>query len=107
MVGSDVRILYYCVVCYLSEVSLNVGLCRCEELEAAVEVSEGPDAEAVGGVQLGLEKLAARVPNICQLKQIGGREQRLDIILSHINLTSNIGNHDLRCEYHSTWLVYT
>ena len=72
-----------------------------------MEVSEGPDPEAVGGVQLGLEELAARVPNICQLKQISSGEQRLDIILSHINLTSNIGNHDLRCEYHSTWLVYT
>ena len=72
-----------------------------------MEVSEGPDAEAVSGVKLGLEELAARVPHVCQLQQVGGREQRLDIFLSHINLASKIANHELRYEDHFTWLVYT
>ena len=52
-----------------------------------MEVGEGPDAEAVGGVELGLEELAAGVPHVSQLEQVGGGEQRLDIVLRYINLT--------------------
>ena len=70
----------------LCEVPLNVRLCGGQELETSVEVGEGPDAEAVGGVELRLEELAASVPHICQLEQVGGGEQRLDILLRHINL---------------------
>ena len=72
----------------LSEVPLDVGLCGGEELEAAVEVGEGPDAEAVGGVELGLEELAARVPHVSQLQQVSGGEQGLYIVLGNINLYS-------------------
>ena len=93
---------------HLSEVPLNVGLCRGEELEAAVEVGEGPDAEAVGGVELGLEELAAGVPHIGQLEQVSGGEQRLDIVLGHINLTSNNVNTITTVTILTpTWLVYT
>ena len=74
-----------------------------------MEVCEGPDAEAVGGVKLGLEELAARVPHVCQLQQVGSGKQRLDIVLSHINLALYNVNTNITglLDYCPTWLVYT
>jgi hypothetical protein len=52
-----------------------VGLVK--QLRAGVEVGEGADAQAVGGVQLGLQEVAAGVPHVRQLQQAGGRQQNL------------------------------
>ena len=71
---------------HLGEVSLDVSLGGGEQVHAAVQVCEGPDAEAVGGVELALEELAARVPDIRQLQQVGGGQQRLHVVLGHVHL---------------------
>ena len=71
---------------HLGEVPLDVALGGGEQVHAAVQVCEGPDAEAVGGVELALQELAARVPDIRQLQQVGGGQQRLHVVLGHVHL---------------------
>ena len=70
---------------HLCEVPLDAALGGGEQVHAAVQVCEGPDAEAVGGVELALQELAARVPDIRQLQQVGGGQQRLHVILGHVH----------------------
>ena len=50
-----------------------------------MKVSEGPDAETVGGMKLALQELTAGVSHVVQLKQVGGGQERLNIVLGHIN----------------------
>ena len=37
-------------------------------------------------MQLGLEEVAAGVPDVGELEQVGGRQQGLDILLRHLHL---------------------
>ena len=69
----------------LREVSLYVVLGVEQELQAAVKVCEGPDAETVGGVELALEELAAGVSHVVELEEVGGREEGLDILLGDVH----------------------
>lgn len=52
---------------YLLEIVLGELVCDAEQLAAGVRVCEGPDAQAVGGVQLSLEELAAGLLYLSQL----------------------------------------
>ena len=47
------------------------------KLLAGVCVCKVPDAQAVGGVELSHEELAARLPHRAQLQDGGGRQQNL------------------------------
>lgn len=47
---------------------------------------EPADAETVGGVELGLEEVAAGVPHVRQLEQVGGWEEGLHVLLCHLYL---------------------
>lgn len=51
--------------------SVCVGLV--EQLAAGVQVSEGSDAQAVGGVELALQELTAHLSDVHELEQAGGR----------------------------------
>lgn len=62
---------------HLHEVLQNVLVSRLEQVAAGVRVSEPPDAQAVRGVQLAEQELAARVPHAVELQQTGRRQQRL------------------------------
>jgi len=64
---------------HLLEVVLRELVSDAQQFPAGVCVGEGADAQAVGGVQLTLEELAADVLNLNQLQQTGGRKERLDI----------------------------
>lgn len=59
-----------------------------EQLSTRMEVSKGPDAQYVGGVQLGLEELAARISQHGQLQQACGRQQELHILLRDVHLAA-------------------
>lgn len=48
-----------------------------EELRAGVQVGEGPDAQAVGGMQLRLQELAADLLDVHQLEEAGCCQQDL------------------------------
>lgn len=54
-----------------------VGVGLLQEVGASVHVCECADAQAVGGVQLGLQKVTAVLPNVHELQQAGCREQHL------------------------------
>ena len=55
--------------------SVCVGLV--EKLCACVQVSEGSDAQTVGGVKLRLKELTTNLTNIHQLEETGCRKQNL------------------------------
>lgn len=59
----------------------GVGICSMLQLGAALGVSIGADAQAVGGVQLLGEEGAAGLDHRGQLEQTGGRQQRLNGVL--------------------------
>lgn len=61
-------------------------VCDAQQLAAGVRVCKGPDAKAVGGVQLPLEELAAGLLDLSQLEQAGSREESLHIPLLHSHL---------------------
>lgn len=48
-----------------------------EKLRACVQVSEGSDAQTVGGVKLRLKELAANLTNVHQLEETGCWQQNL------------------------------
>lgn len=50
---------------------------RLEEVTAGMGVSKAPDAQAVGGVELAEQELAASVPHTIELKQAGSRKEGL------------------------------
>lgn len=52
---------------YLLKVMLGELISNTQQLSAGVSVGEGPDAQAVGGVQLTLEEFTAGFLNLCQL----------------------------------------
>ena len=52
------------------------------KLFAGVSVSEVPDAETVGGVELPHEELAAGLPHGGHLEDGGGGEKDLDVVLA-------------------------
>lgn len=54
---------------------VRVGLV--EQLRARVQVSEGSDAQTVGGVKLRLEELTTNLTHVRQLQEAGGRQQNL------------------------------
>lgn len=53
----------------------GVGLA--EKLRACVQVSEGSDAQTVGGVKLSLQELATDLTDIHQLEEAGCWQQNL------------------------------
>lgn len=55
--------------------SVCVGLV--EELRARVQVSEGSDAQTVGGVKLRLQELTTNLTNVHQLEETRRREENL------------------------------
>lgn len=55
---------------------ISVG--HAEQFCAGVKVSECSDAQAVGGMELGLQEVAANLPNIHQLQEAGSGKQHLD-----------------------------
>lgn len=55
--------------------SISMGLV--EQLCARVEVSEGSDAQAVGGMKLRLQEFTANLTDIHQLEEAGCRQQHL------------------------------
>lgn len=61
----------------LHEVLEDVFVGRLEEVAAGVGVSKATDAQAVGGVELAEQELAASVPHTIELKQAGSREKGL------------------------------
>lgn len=62
---------------HLHEVLQDVLVGGLEQVAAGVRVGEAADAQAVGGVQLAQEELAAGVPHPVELQEAGGGEQRL------------------------------
>ena len=52
-----------------------------EQLAAGVRVGERAYAEAVGGVELALEVLAAHLLHLLQLQQTGGGQEGLHVVL--------------------------
>lgn len=62
---------------HLHKVLQDVLVSWLEQVAAGVRVSEAPDAQAVWGVQLAEQELAARVPHAVELQQAGRRQQRL------------------------------
>lgn len=62
---------------HLHEVLEDVLVGRLEEVAAGVGVSKAPDAQAVGGVELAEQELAASVPHTIELKQAGSRKKGL------------------------------
>lgn len=62
---------------HLHKVLQDILVRRLEQVAAGVRVSESPDAQAVGGVQLAEEELTAGVPHPVELQQAGCWEQRL------------------------------
>lgn len=80
-------------ISHLLKIVLGELVCNAEQLAAGVCVREGPDAQTVGGIQLSLEELAAGLLDLSQLKEAGGREQRLDVSLlySHLEQQSHMG----------------
>ena len=69
----------------LGEMSLDVVLGVDQQVQAAVKVREGSDAETVGGVELALQELTAGVSHVVELEQVGGGEERLNVVLGHID----------------------
>lgn len=74
------------VASYLLKVVLGEFVRDAQQLPAGVCVGKGPDSQAVGGVQLSLEELAASLLNLRQLKKAGGGKQRLDVSLLYGHL---------------------
>lgn len=62
-----------------------VGLGIVEELHAGVEIGKLPDAQTVAGVQLGLQEVAAGVPDVGELQEVGRRQQNLHVVLVHLH----------------------
>lgn len=62
---------------HLHKMLQDVLVRRLEQVAAGVRVSEPPDAQAVGGVQLAEQELAAGIPHSVELQQAGCWEQRL------------------------------
>lgn len=56
----------------------HVLVCRLEQVAAGVRVCKAPDAQAVGGVQLTEEELAARIPHPVELQQARCWQQGLE-----------------------------
>lgn len=77
-------LIYVCS--YLLKIVLRELICNAEQLSAGVRVSEGPDAQTVGGIQLPFEKLTAGLLDLSQLEEAGCREQGLNIALLHGHL---------------------
>ena len=57
-----------------------------EKIQATMQISKSSDPKTVGGVKLTLEELTAGIPDIGQLEEVGGRKQRLDVVLRDIDL---------------------
>ena len=70
----------------LLEVVLGELVGDAQQLAAGVRVGEGPDAQAVGGVQLPLEELTAGLLDLSQLEEAGGGQQRLHVAFLHGHL---------------------
>lgn len=68
-------------------------VCNAEQFATGVCVCEGPDAQAVGWVQLPLEELTTGLLDLSQLEQTGGGEQGLDIPFLHSHLGGWISGH--------------
>lgn len=62
---------------HLHKVLQDILVSRLEQVAAGVCVSEPPDAQAVGGVQLTEQELAASVPHTVELQQAGCWQQSL------------------------------
>lgn len=71
---------------HLLEIVLSEFVSDAEQLAAGVSVGEGSDAQAVGGIQLPLEELAAGLLDLCQLQQASRGEQSLDVPLLYRHL---------------------
>jgi len=52
---------------------LDVGLCVIEKLHAGMKIGELSDAQAITGIQLCLQEVAAGISHIRKLEQISGR----------------------------------
>ena len=73
---------------HFGEVLAGEALRLLEQVGAGVEVCEAHDAQAVGGVELLLEELAAGVANLGELQEVCGREEGLDVLLRDLHGTS-------------------
>lgn len=62
---------------HLHEVLKHILVSRLEQVTAGVRVGEATDAQAVGGVQLAEQELAAGVTDAVQLQEAGSGKQRL------------------------------
>lgn len=62
---------------HVHEVLQHVPVCCLQQVAARVRVGKAPDAQAVGGVQLAQQELAAGVTDAVQLQKAGGWEQSL------------------------------
>jgi len=71
-------------------------VCNPKQLPAGVRVSEGPDAQTVGWIQLPLEELAAGLLDLSQLEEAGCGEQRLDVPLLYSYLREG-RDQQIRC----------
>lgn len=82
----------------LREVLLDVGIGVVEEINATVNVSELTNAQAVTRIELRLKVVATSIADICELKQVGGSKQDLDILFSHDDdRRVNVFNEKLKC----------
>lgn len=77
---------------HLLEVVLGKLVSDTQQFAAGVRVCEGADAEAVGGVQLPLQELAAGFLDLRELQQTRGRQKGLHVALLHRHLTAHITN---------------
>lgn len=89
MTSTSVHLSTFRTFSHLLEIVLSEFVCDAEQLAAGVCISEGPDAQAVGGIQLPLEELAAGLLDLSQLQQASRREQSLNVPLLYCHLESS------------------
>ena len=65
----------------------GVAVGHVQQIQAALGVGEGADAQAVGRVQLLHQEAAAHLDDLRELQQAGGRQQALDGLLLQLQHT--------------------
>lgn len=89
---------------HLHKVLQDIFVGRLEQVAAGVCISEATDAQAVRGVQLTEQELAASVSHSVQLQEAGRREQRLHT--SHTQPKAMKLNHSKDILYITIFFLY-
>jgi hypothetical protein len=70
----------------LSEIVLSEFIRNAKQLATRVRVSKSAYSQAIRGVKLSLEELAANILNLSQLEEAGGGQQSLDVVLLNLDV---------------------